>query len=472
MDVPNNNKYALRGGYPRGFAAPHTLSGMSPATPILVALSGGADSVTLLDATVKYSASAGGRVCAAHVNHMIRGAEAERDEKFCREIAERYGIELFVLRRDVPAFAKQTSQSLESAAREVRYSFFAEIMRKEHIPLLAVAHNSDDNLETVLHHLARGSGLSGLCGIPQVRECDGGTLIRPLLGVSRACILEYCEKNGLAFVTDSTNYDTDYARNRIRHNVIPELRALNPSIEAGTFGMTALLREDRAYLEKAGEKFLAENSADGGMDTQALCRESRAVSSRAVIGMYGHLSAGASLGQTHVSAILRLCAERREHSSLSLPGNVYACIEGGRLFLTREAPVKDAAVEFYTELKPGENYISQTNTEIVIGRTQNKINIYKKSIQFHLDSATINGALIARSRAPGDRILSGGMHKSVKKLLCDKKVPLELRRRLPVICDADGIVAVPFVGVRDGSRVKAMRDSDAENLLSVGFYVF
>ena len=190
-----------RSPFPKGFALPHVLSGMTPESPILVGFSGGADSRALLDLLKKYADQNGTQIFAAHVNHGIRGEEADRDEAFCRAIAKDYGIPFFVHRVDIPSLARDTGKSVELCARDERYAFFARLMQENSIPLLATAHNSNDNLETMLFNLARGSGLSGLCGIPPKRECEGGLLIRPILLMSKDDVLEYCRENGLDFAS-------------------------------------------------------------------------------------------------------------------------------------------------------------------------------------------------------------------------------------------------------------------------------
>ena len=173
---------------PEGFAAPHEISGFDIGTPILVAFSGGSDSASLLHMMRGYADMTGTPIYAAHVNHGIRGDEADRDEQFCRSVAKEYGIEIFVLNADVPSIARERRLSVETAAREVRYEFFARIMEEQNIPILAVAHNADDNLETVLFNISRGSGLSGVSGIPKTRELSIGVMIRPILAVSKSDI--------------------------------------------------------------------------------------------------------------------------------------------------------------------------------------------------------------------------------------------------------------------------------------------
>ena len=182
----------VKNALPEEFTPPHIISGMAENTPILVGFSGGSDSSALLHMLKTYSDATGGKIYAAHINHGIRGEEADRDEEFCRRVCDGLGIELFVLRADLPTIAEETGESIETAARNVRYEYFERIMTEKDIPLLATAHNANDNLETMIFNLCRGSSLTGLCGIPENRACGGGRVIRPILRMPKDKILQYC----------------------------------------------------------------------------------------------------------------------------------------------------------------------------------------------------------------------------------------------------------------------------------------
>lgn len=449
---------------PFGFSPPHVLSGLGPNASVLVGFSGGADSSALLSMLVDYSHETGARVCAAHVNHMIRGDEADRDEQFCRETAERLGIELFVCRRDVPAFAQQSGQGTEAAARQIRYEFFDSIMEREGIPVLATAHNANDNLETQLFQLIRGCGLKGMCGIPQARKTRFGVLIRPMLSMSRKEILAYCTEKKLDYVTDSTNADTVYTRNKIRSQIIPLLEQINEGAVENASRLSASLRSDELCLSGLADWFLEEMNEDASFELEKFLGSPPAVSNRALMALYGDVSNGGTLEYTHINAIRRLCQAAVPHSSVSLPRGVDARIENKRLYIVPHTPSAPPSEEFELVLKEGKNVISEINAEIIIGNSQNAINIYKNSILLYFDSAKICGNIIARERRAGDKIKINGMSKSLKKLLCDKKIPLDVRYRLPIICDGSGILAVPFVAIRDGAEAK-----DKSNALVMRF---
>ncbi len=237
---------------PRGYVSPCVLAGAAPGTPVLLGLSGGADSSSLLD----IAARTGENLVLCQVNHCIRGDEADRDELFCRSLAQRYGLRIEVFREDVPAEAARTGEGLEEAARRIRYSVFEKLMKELDIPVLATAHNADDNAETVLFNIVRGASARGACGIPAVRRAgECGTVVRPLLRVSRKAILEYCDTRGLEYVTDSTNADDTYSRNRIRLNVMPELRRINPDAVDAISRYSESVSGDCAWLDSEAASF-------------------------------------------------------------------------------------------------------------------------------------------------------------------------------------------------------------------------
>lgn len=241
---------------------------------VVIALSGGADSVSLLHAMKQLSGRLGVEVSACHINHHIRGEESDRDMRFCEELCRRLGIPLVIREADVPAL-QQKHESLEECARRVRYDFFAEVSGGKK---LATAHNSNDCAETVLLNMMRGTGLKGLCGVPPVR----GNIIRPLIYCTRADVEEYCRSNDLTWVTDSTNLDTDYTRNKIRHMILPEMLKINGSLFPTMNRMERSLRSDSDFLEEMAAKALEEARCPGGYSAEALSALPTPLQSRAI----------------------------------------------------------------------------------------------------------------------------------------------------------------------------------------------
>lgn len=455
---------------PKGFTLPHTLSGLPEDTSILVGFSGGADSSALLHMLSVYSKTTGAKIYAAHINHGIRGAEADRDEEFCRNTARKYGVEFFSLKADVPSIAKDRQKSVETAAREVRYEYFSKLMNENNIGVLCVAHNADDNFETILFNISRGSGLSGVCGIPRTRDFEGGIIVRPILEMSKADIIEYCSENNIEYVTDSTNIDNDYTRNRIRNLVIPELKAICPGAEHAASRLSENLRADALCLDSMAAWFLEETRQGFSIEAEKINGSPSAVTTRAIMTMFKEISGGVDIEYPHVKAILALSRKAVPHSSLDLPAGVRAVIENGSLCFTKEAPAPKnlPSEEFCLPLCEGSTPISQIQGEIVTEKIQKDWNIYKKSMKLFVDSDKIIGTLSVRNRMPGDKIRMNSMGKSIKKLMCDKKVDCRIRPRIPMICDDNGIVAVPFLGVSDGYVATA----DTENIISIELKLF
>ena len=258
-----------------------------PGDTVVCAVSGGADSVCMLHVLLTLRNAIGVTVEAAHFNHHLRGAESDRDEAFVRELCASLDIPLHSGGGDVRARAAKTHESVEEAARALRYAFFSSLPG-----LIATAHTQDDNLETVLLNLTRGTGLAGLCGIPPKRE----RFIRPMLAVSRAEIEAYLRQNGLSHVTDSTNLLPDARRNRLRQSVIPLLKAENPSLCETAFRMCRLLEADEAQLSAQAKEpgsLLVEVGASGNTLAEAL-RAARIFGQALAVFLRGQIQAKAS----------------------------------------------------------------------------------------------------------------------------------------------------------------------------------
>ncbi|MBR2880245.1 MAG: tRNA lysidine(34) synthetase TilS, partial [Oscillospiraceae bacterium] len=234
-----------------------------PGTKVLCAVSGGADSVALLHFLSKMEDV---KLAAAHYNHCLRGTESDADEEFVKTLCGKLGIECVTGRGDVAAYAAESGKSTEEAARTLRYEFLEKTARELGCSCIATAHNADDNAETVLLNLTRGTGLKGLCGIPPVR----GKIIRPFLQNTREEIEHYLEQNGLEHIEDSSNALDDYSRNRIRHYVSPVLRQLNPSYTSAIARMTESLREDEEYISSAAAEFIGRETKGRSLSVDAV----------------------------------------------------------------------------------------------------------------------------------------------------------------------------------------------------------
>lgn len=405
---------------------------------MVVAFSGGADSVALLEFFYRYGAEYAVTLRAVHVNHCLRAEESERDEAFCRQFCEERGIPLEVCRVDVAHLAAQSSQGIEECARGVRYGIFEELVESGTADLVATAHHAADNLETVLMVLARGSALHGVCGIPPVRGC----YIRPMLSCTKEEIHAFLAENGIGYVTDSTNADTAYTRNRLRAQVLPVLEGVNEGLYKHITEFCASAREDDAYLADAAKKAKTD-------EISVLRAQDRAIMTRALMLLCKEHGAH-TLSRSHILALCALVQGAQQGARLSLPGGVTAYLDRGRLCFTRDYCERTG---FRYELREGKNSFPDLDCDIFITReklSEDSLNIYKKSIYTQVNSDKISKMFI-RERRDGDSYRALGVTRKIKKLIQQDKLSMEMRARFPIFCDDYGILWVPGHGVRDGA---------------------
>ena len=405
---------------------------LSRGDEVTVALSGGADSVALLWCLRKLAPELGIRLQVAHFHHGLRGPEADRDAEFCAGLCRRWEIPFRLGRGDAAAEAARTGRSLEEAARVLRYAFLEQAAAG----LIATAHNADDNVETLLMHLLRGTGIRGLGGIPPRRD----RVIRPLLRCTREEILALLDREGLPHVEDSTNAADDCLRNRLRHRVIPLLRQENPNL-AGTVARTAALvrAEDRCLSRMAAE-------------AAAGCRAGEGWSVSRLLGLdpvlRGRLltSVLRDLGLEDPSEVLVRSLERLLRAGpsarIDLPGGNTARREYDLLLFS---PPPQAPEDWSVPLiAPGTTALPGGLGKIVCSVTKNLYFSQKNLNTFALKCDMIlQHTCQLRSRRPGDRLTLPGGTKTLKALMIDRKIPARRRTALPVLTADGRILAVP-----------------------------
>ena len=402
----------------------------APGDTVICAVSGGADSVCMLHVLLSLRTALGITVEAVHFNHHLRGAESDRDEAFVRALCAKLDVALHIGNGDVRARAAKRHESVEEAARALRYAFFASLPG-----LIATAHTQDDNLETVLLNLTRGTGLAGLCGIPPKRE----SFIRPMLAVSRTEIEAYLEQNGLSHVTDSTNFLPDARRNRLRQSVIPLLKAENPSLCETAFRMCRLLEADEAQLSAQAEVVLQQARLADGVQCSILAAYPQAVRTRAVKLLLSEIRAP------------KLSA-RREYDRLLLTTDSPASFEPVVLSIGESAVLQPSGLRVFCEWQ--ENF-----SEI-----QNTLSTFAVKCDT-IDSTT---QILFRPRQMHDEMRVSGGRKTLKKLMIDRKIPLNRRGLLPVAEDEQGILGVYGIGVNSdraaapGDRAVIIRIEELE----------
>lgn len=416
---------------------------------LLCGYSGGADSTALLHLLHTFCTGNRIRIAAVHVNHRIRGEAADRDQQHCIRFCRERDIELFVRSADVPSLAAASNTGIEETARRERYRIFGELCVSEGFTKIATAHNSGDNLETVLFNLLRGTGIRGLCGIPPVR----GAVIRPLIECSKEEITGYCRENGLGYASDETNGDPAYTRNFIRSEIVPLILRVNSRAEANVLRMCSQLRRDSDFLDG-----LALNDPRFASDSRD------ALLSRRIIQGYSAFAGGGQLQAVHVADALKLLKEGRLHGSVSLPSGI--AMRKTRTGFVFEKGRKKPDEPFSCPLGEGKNDLGKAGA-VFLCKNINDIkeikNIYKLFIYITLYSDKMKGVIYIRNRRNGDVIRSGGMTKSVKKLLGEKQTDPAERDLLPFVCDGEGLLWIPGIAVRDGAEKRGGNDENDEN---------
>ena len=386
-----------------------------PGDRVVCALSGGADSVALLFGLYLLKEKLQIRLEAAHFNHQLRGIESDRDEAFVREFCDRFDIPIHVGRGQVVAGEK----GLEAAAREARYAFFDTLPGK-----IATAHTADDNAETVLMRLVRGTGLKGLGGIHPVR----GRIIRPMLLVTRkqveAFLTEYC----LSHVEDSSNATDDFLRNRIRRHVLPALREENPQIGHNLSTMALRLRLDEEALAPIMDYSV-------GLSVSETLALPEAVRSRVLEGFLEHCGVREP-ESAHISQAEALLLSDKPSARGSFPGNVVIAREYDRLIpLARDPKPKGGPLNC-----PGITEFPELGLRVICAEASEWENT---SCTF---TVIPEGPLVLRFRRSGDSIRLSGGSRSLKKLFIDRKIPAANRDRIPIIADDRGLVGIYGIG--------------------------
>lgn len=407
-----------------------------PGWRVAIAVSGGADSVALLRALLERAAELGVVLSVAHVHHGIRGAEADADEQFVSGLAQSFALPLHLHRCDAPAQARQTRQTLEEAARFLRYEYFRGLIERGEVDAVATAHTLDDQAETVLLRLLRGAWTEGLGGIHPVVQVSGGSILRPLLAARRSQVEAYLQTLEQPWREDLSNADVAYTRNRIRHELLPQLRTYNPQVDSELAAMAAIARDEEAWWQAELKRLLPSlllpgrpvrgggrassthpDEGSAGVEIERLRALHPALRRRVV------RAAAAGLGHTlsfeHTESLLELCGlaegagRGNGPSRLDLPGGLRAERSARELRLSRRAEPPQPAE--FTLPVPGA--------------------VTAFGLRFEALCAGQHPAAVVRTPRPGDRVhlrYSAGP-KRLKEVFERLQVPAEERRSWPVV---------------------------------------
>lgn len=434
---------------------------------VIVGLSGGADSVCLLDILCKLKDELGFSVVAVHIHHGIRGIEADRDLEFAKRICIERNVEFLTYHYNVPEYAKKHKLTEEEAGRELRYSTFYNVSKSAKI---AIAHNMNDNVETFIHNICRGTGITGLSGIKKVND----RIIRPILCLTRKEIESYLEKNNVEFITDSTNLNDEYTRNKIRLNVIPYLcDNINNRTCEHINELTKDLEEAEEYImancKRIYKEIFTKKHNEIFVNITTLNLESTFIKKRlirmAIEEIAGRLK---DISRKHVEDVMKL-TDKQSGKYLMLPYNIIVRVSHSFLVFS----INEGTGDYHTEIieitssdvYEFDNYVfeveiidvanSKENIKNLEKMVKNDVNLYTKWI----DCDKINFTACLRNRNQGDFFVINdkGGKKKLKQFFVDEKVPLDIRKRIPLLTDGSHIIWI--FGYRMSEYYKITKDT-------------
>lgn len=404
---------------------------------VAVAVSGGADSMLLLEFLNEFKDEFDIKLTAAHVEHGIRGDESLRDAEFVRSYCRNHGIEFKLLSINAPSEASKSSMGVEEYSRKRRYEFFNSLGCDK----IATAHNLSDNVETVLFRMARGTGLKGMCGIPPVRD----NIIRPLIHLTSNQIRRFCHSNNISYCVDSTNLQYEYDRNKIRNKILPLFSQINASCEENISKLIFDLSQDNFFIEKEASKAFDKAYKNGSLDKSILKNYDTAVLKRVILRFFD--KANIPLDRLHLENAVSLLYK---NGRTQIKGSLFFVSDGDSLRI----------VDSFADVKSSKS--PEYRTKIL------NINEFNpNTVDFYCDCDKIIGSVNLRSRKAGDVISPAGRHctKSLKKLFNESKVPASQRDSECVCTDEKGVIGV--VGLCADRRVKV--DSHTERVFTIRF---
>lgn len=438
---------------------------VSDGDTIVVGLSGGPDSICLLHILNNIRSRLNINIEAVHVHHGIRGLSADNDETFCIKLCKEFDINISSYRRDIPEESHRTGESMEECARRIRYELFRENLGKLKKGKIAVAHHIDDQAETVLFRMIRGTGVKGLSAMrPQ-----NGDIIRPLLCMSRKEVISYLEEAGLSYCTDETNLVDEYSRNKIRLNIMPEAEKISPSVSKHIADLAVEAAEIADYLDKCSEELLKRamytepSNGDGFIKSckvDVLAEADRVIVLNAFRKIVNEaLNSLKDITRGHIESIYRLLS-LTESKSVDLPKNLTVIREGNILrFIVRkkEVSLTDNNEEAFCRMitLPGSVILPNGNTlDAAIEAFEGSLEVPQKIYTKWLDYDKMKVGLCVRFRQSGDYLIvdDNGTKKSLSRYMIDEKIPKSQRDNIPIVACGSEVLWV--VGYRISAYFK------------------
>ncbi|NFO40677.1 tRNA lysidine(34) synthetase TilS [Clostridium botulinum] len=442
---------------------------------ILVALSGGPDSLCLLNILKELREELDIEIGAAHLNHLLRGEDAFKDEEFVISTCKEMNIPYYVKRVDINKYSKEHKLSSELAGRNVRYGFFDEILKKDGFNKIATAHNANDQAETIIFRLMRGTGLEGLGGIKVCRE---DKIIRPILCLTRKEVEKYIKEKNLNPRIDKTNFEKIYNRNKIRLDIIPYIQNnFNEDIVKTLNRMSLLIQKDNAFIErlciKAYNEYCKKNTdSKFYILKKELFKEDQAIVTRIIrTALIEYSKSHYDFEMKHIYDILEL-SKKETGKGINLPKNIYVenIYSDIKISSKMKEDIKVDKTEFLLNKKSiGEDRIQFNNYEFEISVLKNKstnlIDLKENKLVKYFDLDKINENILFRTRKNGDKITPLGMkgQKKLKDIFINMKVPKEERDLIPVICFDNDIAWILGLQISDNFKVT----NNSKNILKI-----
>lgn len=428
---------------------------------LLIAVSGGVDSMALLHYIVQTQEQWNIQVEAVHVDHMLRGKASAEDRAFVQKYCDDNGVYLHATEIPIPAIMAQENGNTQLICRRERYRYFKEVLQKTNANKLVTAHHADDQLESVLMALTKNATMNSMQGIRPQRLFEGKSLIRPFLTVTKSEIGEYLLRKGLDYREDASNSKDTYVRNRFRHHVVPLLEAENPRVTEQVTHFTKQLQEDDTFLMTLAQDVFSQiiirsNENTYSMEIEAFQLVPLALQRRLILILLNYLYKDSNTIQSYalLTSILKLCDTTAGYAEIHLPEDFLAVRRYGKLTIQKNEPLEGRA-------SPENQVISTANgwTTLTNGERLRVVNLHDLSSElltdtaqlFYFNASKLHLPLYVRARRDGDRMLLKGMDqpKRLSRLFIDEKIPLNERNSWPLlISQSDEVVAV--IGVRMG----------------------
>lgn len=431
---------------------------LAPHETIVVGLSGGNDSTALLHILVSLNQhyQYGWSLHAVHLNHGFRGEEARQDAKFAEMLCQRLGVTFHLFERDVPAYMEETGMGGQEASREIRYSLYREVAVKYGASKVALAHHADDQVETILFRMVRGTRLLGLAGMPRRRLLDeeaGIELVRPLLHKTREELERYCREHDLRPREDSSNQSRKYKRNLLRLEVMPLLQEVNSRYREHILNVAEAIRQDESLLDRLAREqlktlIIGQKNDWIGIDNDKFQSCDVALQRRMITLILSYLSKQTEWSSQHVETVLHMSRGTRPSSELHLPNKLVASRVYGQIHFRCNGQDEYIHTYCYKLAVPGVTWIAEgkaaVHTSYLDGPVDWKLLSDNEAV---FDADCLPGELVVRNRKPGDRLVTFGLEseKKLKELLIDAKFPRAWRDRLPLLTAGDQVIWVPGV---------------------------